>query len=65
MCAYILKRSSTRGLKGIPAAQRALSFIPNLYSLTQMRNPIDRAIKAMTYGAGVVGIIILVVFQLL
>jgi len=30
-----------------------------------MRNPIDRAIRAMTLGAGVVGLILLIVFQLL
>jgi len=30
-----------------------------------MRNPVDRAIKAMTFGAGAVGLLILTVFQLL
>lgn len=30
-----------------------------------MRNPVDRAIRAMTLGAGVVGLIVLIVFQLL
>ncbi|MFT5515678.1 MAG: hypothetical protein ACI80V_001804 [Rhodothermales bacterium] len=30
-----------------------------------MRNPIDSAIRAMTLGAGVVGLIVLTVFQLL
>ena len=65
MCAYILKRSSTHELEGNSAALGVLLFIPNYNSHTPMRNPVDRAIKAMTYGAGVVGIIVLVVFQLL
>ncbi len=30
-----------------------------------MRNPVDRAIRAMTVGAGLVGIIVLTVFILL
>gem|GEM_PF-560501 len=30
-----------------------------------MRNPVDRAIRAMTYGAGVVGVVLFIVFQLL
>lgn len=30
-----------------------------------MRNPVDRAIRTMTFGAGVVGLIVLMVFQLL
>lgn len=34
------------------------------HSMT-MRNPVDRAIKAMTFGAGAVGLLILTVFQLL
>jgi len=39
--------------------------IPNRYSHTPMRNPVDRAIKAMTFGAGLVGLLVLTVFQLL
>lgn len=30
-----------------------------------MKNPIDQAIKAMTLGAGIVSVIVFVVFQLL
>ncbi len=29
-----------------------------------MQNPIDRAIRALTVGAGIVGFIVFVVFQL-
>ena len=42
-----------------------LCSIPNLHSHIPMRNPVDRAIKAMTYGVGVVGLLIFTVFQLL
>jgi len=35
------------------------------YSHALMRNPVDRAIRTMTFGAGVVGLIVLMVFQLL
>lgn len=34
-------------------------------TLSTMRNPVDRAIKAMTFGVGAVGLLILTVFQLL
>ncbi|PIQ61577.1 MAG: hypothetical protein COV99_08955 [Bacteroidetes bacterium CG12_big_fil_rev_8_21_14_0_65_60_17] len=35
------------------------------FSHAHMRNPVDRAIRTMTFGAGVVGLIVLMVFQLL
>ncbi len=37
----------------------------SLTAASIMRNPVDRAIRAMTLGAGVVGLIVLIVFQLL
>lgn len=33
--------------------------------LTPMRSPVDQAIRAMTFGAGVVGLIVFIVFSLL
>lgn len=38
---------------------------PNQYPPESMRNPVDRAIRAMTLSAGIVGLIVLIVFQLL
>lgn len=59
MCAYIRANS----FRLVPTAAPNL---PNQYSHPiHMRNPVDQAIKTMTLGAGVVGLIVLTIFQLL
>jgi hypothetical protein len=65
MCAYIRNNSPTYKELLLPNAQWKIYSFLNSNSHTPMRNPVDRAIKAMTYGAGLVGLIVLIVFQLL
>ena len=67
MCVYIDQRS--KGRENVPVGPwengPLTRFLLHTEPTPPMRNPVDRAIKAMTFGAGFVGLLILTVFQLL
>lgn len=69
MCVYIARSSKEQFAVPVgPQEKGPLNLFPlhaEPHSHTPMRNPVDRAIKAMTFGAGAVGLLILTVFQLL
>lgn len=67
MCVYIDQRSMERATVPIgPWENGSLTrFLLHTEPTPPMRNPVDRAIKAMTFGAGFVGLLLLTVFQLL